>query len=81
VLLLLAFLPRVGGGKKDGDEDRGTREERGFSAQRVVERESADPDLAARRRATRTQRDSNGQADRDQVVAPADGTPAMERTL
>ena len=69
VLLLLAFLPRVGGGKK--------REERGFSAERVVERESADLGLAARRRTTRTHREPNGDGAR--VVAPADGTTPESR--
>jgi len=78
LLLLLAFLPRVGGGKKDeeGDEDRGNREERGFSAQRVVERESPDSELAARR--TRVS-SANGQG--GDVVAPADGsTPESRET-
>jgi hypothetical protein len=42
LLLLLALLPRVGGGKGD-DRDRGRRQESRFSAGRVVERESAEP--------------------------------------
>ena len=46
LLLLLALLPRVGRGKADR-EDRGHRQERGFSAQRVVQRESAETDPRA----------------------------------
>ena len=46
LLLLLALLPRVGKGKGDDDE-RGRRQERGFSAERVVDRESPDSDPRA----------------------------------
>lgn len=38
LLLLLALLLRVGGGKHDDGDDRGRRQERGFSSQQVDER-------------------------------------------
>ena len=50
LLLLLALLPRVGKGKSkdtNDDDDRGRRQERGFSAERVVEREGSDPEPRA----------------------------------
>ena len=48
LLLLLALLPRVGKGKDETrDDDRGRRQERGFSAERVVERESPGSDPRA----------------------------------
>jgi hypothetical protein len=42
LLLLLALLPRVGGGKQHDDEgDYDDRDKHGFSAKRVVAREEA----------------------------------------
>jgi hypothetical protein len=41
LLLLLAFLPRVGGRRKDDDTDYDDRDKDGFSAKRVVARDRA----------------------------------------
>lgn len=50
LLLVLALLPRVGGGTNDdAGEDRGHRQERGFSARRVVERQSTNTEPRPRR--------------------------------
>jgi hypothetical protein len=59
LLLVLALLPRVGGGSKDE-----SRRREGFSAERVVERESVES--PSRARATRSHRDTSwdGQATR-----------------
>jgi hypothetical protein len=79
VLLVVALLPRVGGGGNGGDGDR---EERGFSPRRVVERESTEREPAARGRvSTTTDRELNGERNRGNVVAPADGsTPESRQT-
>ena len=72
LLLLLALLPRVGGRQRD-NADRGRRQQRGFSAQRVVERERASAPRSSRS-AART----NG-GDGSRVVAPADGSTLESR--
>jgi hypothetical protein len=74
LVLLLALLPRVGGGKKGDERQYDDRDKRGFSAKRVVERDRATSEPTTRARAHRSGRDASWDEGQDaRVAASANG--------
>ena len=81
LLLLLALLPRVGGGKQqDNDTAYDDRDKSGFSAKRVVERDRLAAETKPRGRAGRSEGETTWDEGQDaRAAAPANGRASESR--